>query len=78
MKLQITLKDPDGFYEAIREAAEKQVAEIKGISEDEAETLIENRHESIAEYLKRWVEYGEYITIEFDLENSTATVKKQP
>jgi len=77
MKIEITLKDPDGFYEAIREAAEKQVALINGISEYEAETLIENRHESISEYLSRWVEYGEYVTIEFDLDNATATVKKQ-
>jgi len=78
MKLRITLKDPDGFYEAIREAAENQVAEIQGISRDEADTLIENRHESIAEYMTRWVEYGEYVTIEFDLEEATATVIKQP
>jgi hypothetical protein len=78
MKIQITLKDPDGFYEAIREAAKKQVAEIPGLDQYEKDEIADHRHEEIAEYLKRWVQYGEYITIEFDLEEANATVKKQP
>jgi len=81
MKIKITLKDPDGFYEAIREAAEKQVLETIGHSqlgtEELIEELIEKRHEAIAEYLKRWVDYGEYVSIEFDLDQATTTVIKQ-
>lgn len=77
MKIKITLKDPDGFYEAIRDAAVASLAAIAGISDEERETLEENRQGEISESLSKWVEYGEYIRLEFDTEAQTATVIKQ-
>ena len=74
MKIKMQLKDPDGVYESIREAAEKQVSEMTGLRESEKESIIENRHEEISEQLEKWIEWGEYITIEFDTETATATV----
>ena len=74
MKIKMQLKAPDGVYESIREAAEKQVSEMTGLRDSEKESIIENRHEEISEQLKEWIEYGEYITIEFDTETGTATV----
>lgn len=74
MKIQITFKDPDGVYEAIREEAESQVKAIAGLDDDEKESLIEGRVESIQESLKPWIRHGEYITVEFDTETKTATV----
>ena len=74
MKLNLTLKDPDGVYEMIREAAENQVKQLPELDDDEIESLIEKRHEKIAEKLEPWIEYGEYVIIEFDIELGTATV----
>jgi hypothetical protein len=74
MKLRLTLKDPDGVYEMIQEAAENQVEQIEGLNDDEKESLIESRREKISEQLQKWIEYGEYVHIEFDLETKTATV----
>lgn len=76
MKISITLKDPDGFYESVREAVENEVAKLSGLSEDEKDELIESRKESVFEDLGKWVEYNEYVTIEFDTEAQTATVIK--
>lgn len=74
MKLKLTLKDPDGVYEMIREAAENQVLEMEGLDDDESESLIESRHEKIDEQLEKWIKYSEYVRIEFDLDAGTATV----
>lgn len=74
MKFRITLKDPDGFYEGIRDAAESSLKKEKGLSAEERESLIESRVEKIGESLKKWVEYGEYVDIEFDTDAMTATV----
>lgn len=74
MQIKITLKDPDGFYEAIRSAAESAASNIDGISESEREDIADNRHEEISEALKTWVKHGEYVTIVFDTDEMTATV----
>lgn len=74
MKIIMHLKDPDGVYESIREEAESQVSQMTGLRQNEKESIIENRHEEISERLQKWIQYGEYITIEFDTEENTATV----
>ena len=74
MKLKLTLKDPDGVFEMIWEAAENQVLAMEGLGDDESESLIGSRHEKISEQLKPWIKYGEYVSIEFDTEEGTATV----
>jgi hypothetical protein len=58
MKMRITLKDPDGFYEAIRSESSRL-----GIPEGVA-----------WESIKPWVEFSEYVTLEFDLEEGSARV----
>lgn len=77
MKFKITLKDPDGFSDGISEAAEKSLGDTSGLSDSERESVAEDRIESIGEALRKWVEYGEYIEIEFDTEAGTATVVPQ-
>lgn len=74
MKFTVTLKDPDGFYESFKDAAEASVSSLEGVSDKEREQLAEMRLEQIKEQTSRWVEYGEYIEIEFDTEAKTATV----
>jgi len=77
VKIRIQLKDPDGFWDAVTEAVESNIGEIEGLSTDETESLVESRREEAFELISPWVEYNEYIVIEFDTEAQTATVIKQ-
>jgi hypothetical protein len=74
MKVRVTLKDPDGFYDGVQEAAKQQCSAIDGLDEDERELLLEKRVERIGEAMESWVEYSEYVTLEFDIEAGTAIV----
>lgn len=76
MKFQITLKDPDGVYEGIREAARASLP--LGLEPDELEELIDGRHKKLSAFSRPWIKYGEYVTIEFDTESNTAVVVKNP
>lgn len=80
MKFQVTLKDPDGFSNAVDEAVKESLSELEGLDEDEKEQLLDVRLEKTWEKLERFVEYQEYVTIEFDTEAGTAVLvpkKKQ-
>lgn len=78
MKISVTLKDPDGFYESVDDAVEKAVeAEFPTADADENEALREKRTEKVWKVLEQWVRYQEYITIEFDTEAGTASVMKK-
>jgi hypothetical protein len=74
MKISVYLKDPDGFSNEVDEAVKKSLADL-GLDEDEMEPLIERRTEKVWKQLEKWVEYQEYVGIEFDLEAGTATVQ---
>ena len=74
MKLQITLKDPDGVYESIKQAAESSTGDTEGLDNNELDELAETRREKLEEKCKRWIKYGEYVTIEIDTDANTATV----
>lgn len=68
------MKDPDGFYDAIQEAAQASAREVKGLDNDELDALAASREGSIKEVCRKWFEYSEYLTIEIDTEEETATV----
>lgn len=72
MKFTITFKDPDGVYDSLRDAARQAVPE--GLDDEEREDLIATRREKLTEAIEPWVQYDEYISIEFDTEAGTATV----
>ena len=74
MKIKITLKDPDGFWDGVSNAVQAEVQKLDGLRFSERVSLAETRRDSILEYLSTWVEHSEYITIEFDTEAKTATV----
>lgn len=66
-KIQITLKDPDGVYESLKDFA---------MDEDD-ETIrgrLQDRVSELEDEVRRWVEYGEYVRIEIDLDEGTARV----
>lgn len=73
MKIEITMKDPDGVYESVRQDVEDSVKALN-LSKKETEALIEVRREEIMSKLGKWIEYGEYLNVAFDLEAMTATV----
>ena len=70
------MKDPDGVWDSLDQAATASLAGMTGITSNELETLEDARRSEISEYIGRWVEYGEYITIEIDTDEATATVCK--
>lgn len=73
MKFTVNIKDPDVFDDAIRDAVKQEVAGL-GLPTDEQELVTEARVEKTQEFIRRWVEYGECITVEFDTEARTAVV----
>jgi hypothetical protein len=74
MKLTITWKTPDAGDYAIREAAEDALEGRTDLDSEERAWLIQEQAEALSEALTQWVQYGELITIEFDLTAGTATV----
>ena len=74
MKIRITLKDPDGVWDSVADAAKESVATTIGLSNDERLSLLETRRASINKALLPWIKYGEYVTIEIDTDAKTATV----
>lgn len=67
MKFRITFKDPDGVYEDLRGKVNLLKAEQKYFDTEAA-------MEDLVESISPWVEFQEYITIEFDTEEKTAKV----
>lgn len=76
MKIRVTLKDPDGFTDCVDEAIKDSVNAEK-LDDDEKDDVIDRRTEKVWKALEKFVEYHEYVTIEFDTEAGTATVLKK-
>lgn len=77
MKFQITFKTPDVCYNTIKEVAAEGIDEcFKDVNEEERGILIRSEEEALTNFLSKWVEYDELVTIEFDTVEETAVVKK--
>lgn len=66
MKISITFKSPNAVADAIDREIDHDLDDY------EAEELVEQWSEKF----KKWVRYGELITIDFDLDAGTATVQE--
>lgn len=73
MKFQVQMKDPDTLHDAIDDAVAEDVKKL-GLSEDEADRLVELRRDKVAAVCQQWFAYGEYLTVEIDTDAQTATV----
>jgi hypothetical protein len=73
MKFKITFKDPDGVSDKLMELAENSI-DAADISDRAKEVAIENKIEDFKRFLRTWITYSEYVTIEFDTEANTARV----
>jgi hypothetical protein len=76
MKFRVTMKDPDGVYDSLADAAKESVKDAKVEDENEREALREYRAQKIRDFAGQWLEYGEYAEIEFDTEAGTAVLVK--
>lgn len=74
MKIRLTLKDPDEFYDRVKDAVYQEVDKIEGIDDDEKDSLLDVRSDKVWVCLSRWVTHQEQVTIEFDTNDCTATV----
>lgn len=73
-KLRIVFKDPDGVYDAVKAYAQNSLAAAVLPDCIDHEQLVEQCQDKLFEQLKHWLEHGEYVTLEFDLETMTARV----
>jgi hypothetical protein len=74
MKIKVTFKDPDTMHDAVVDAYAEEPCP-SGVTKDEWSHIRQER--AIATQCAisdKWVEYGEYIRVEFDTETGTATV----
>lgn len=83
MKFRITMKDPDGVYYAINEAARDAINPDlnKNPSDyslhDWTTPLVEEKKEEFTELLCKWFRWQEYLTVEVDTEAQTISVVEQ-
>lgn len=69
-KLVLTFKDPDAVYEAIDDLTD----DMKSSCLDPKYFDEKRFREDTIEDLGKWIEWKEYISIEFDLDEGTARV----
>lgn len=74
MKFRVTFKDPDTVSDACRNAAQDSLEALEDLTAEEKEILLDSRSDKLCDSVRKWVEYGEYITIEFDTKEETAVV----
>jgi hypothetical protein len=74
MKVRAYFKDPDTMPDAVDDAV-KKLPKPDGIDDDEWDSLKEGRAEDARSHISdKWMEYSEYLMVEFDTETGTATV----
>lgn len=75
MKFRVTFKDPDGVYVSVNDAARSYVDDMD-LDEDDYDYIRDIQMDRLNEFISSWVDYSEYVTIEFDTEENTAKVVK--
>jgi radical SAM superfamily enzyme with C-terminal helix-hairpin-helix motif len=71
MKIQLTFKTPDVVDRALSEYCVRPP--YNDVSEEDAERL-ETEYKTAKRVIEKFVDYGEYVTIEIDTEAQTARV----
>ena len=82
MKLTITFKTPDAGEDEIEELVRREVdrqltksdTDPDSVDEEDKREMGKVLKEQIKKKLKKWIEYSEYVRIEFDLDNGEAKV----
>lgn len=77
MKMRLTFKDPDVLADArdhILYTTKKQLMQELKLTEAGADAESEERYKKMDKLVGQYMEYGEYITVEFDDEAGTVRV----
>lgn len=75
MKFTVTFKDPDALQNALEEAAIQSIrGKTKGLTEKQVNLLVEDEIEELRGCTEKWIEWSEYLKVEFDTIAGTATV----
>jgi len=69
MKFRVTMKTPDALDYAL-EDLEEQMIEHAFLDKDERDEQINEARD----FANRWIKWGEYIEVEFDTKEGTATI----
>lgn len=78
MKIRVTMKDPDALYEAVQEAVAAGVKKLEGLTDQERDDLVDFRCDQVrTRIVENWMEWGEYLEVEFNLDAMSATVVKR-
>lgn len=76
MKILCKFKDPDTMTDCVDAAYKREARRAPaGVSDEEWSGICEARAETARDWIAElWMEYSEYITVEFDTETKTARV----
>ena len=77
MKFRVTLKDPDGVYESLKDSAETWEKGVTGLEEEEHDDIVSARQARLDKIISKWFQYSEYVTLEIDTESETCIVKER-
>lgn len=74
MKIRMLMKDPDTMPDAVDDAF-KAIEKPEGVSAEEWADIREERAQLAKSFISdHWMEFGEYLAVEFDTEAKTATI----
>lgn len=74
MKVRVTLKDPDTMQDTVDRVVGK-LPRPEGVTLEEWCDVLEDRAKETRQAITRkWMEYSEYLTVEFDTDAGTAIV----
>jgi len=76
LKFTVTFKTPDAVADEARYKAEEDFEYDSSLNREDMVDWVDEKEREYREFAGQWVGYGEYVTIEFDLEAGTATVVK--
>lgn len=74
MKFTVTMKDPDALCDAAQDAAKESLAKIEGLSDSERRAAQDARVSRLMEAGGYFFSFGEYLTIEIDVDDKSARV----
>lgn len=72
MIIKLTFKTPDALDDAVNNAICKSGPEYDEQDEEDEEY----QREALKKKLSNWIEYGEYVYLEYDTEKKTMTVQE--
>ena len=73
-KIRVKFKDPDATHYPVIAAVEQWASTVVGLSEDQLSDAKESQTDTYQRAFSQWMEYGEYLDVEFDTEAGAATV----